>query len=203
MPQTCGIDRLCGCISRSTDTHEPRVLGSAGVLSRCDDEDRRRRVRRHADPGPVASNRERSGGGWACQSDLESLKELFALLHSHRGAFNQERTFLRMQALLFGHPFCFARRTITQALVSLVVVDIDWSAFCRLFGVAGRMDYEALSSRFLGETPASRAAPTIPTWRSSTGCSSPPLRQDGLHLLAQSPRTRFPICRHATTSSPV
>lgn len=80
------------------------------------------------------------------------LSELFRLLEAHRGAFRQRRTFLRTQALLFAHLFCFARRTITQALLTLGVVDSDWSAFYRLFSVASRIDYEALSGRFLKET---------------------------------------------------
>jgi hypothetical protein len=48
------------------------------------------------------------------------LNALRSLLLSHRDAFKQERTFLRMQAHLFGHLFCFARRTVTQAHLALV-----------------------------------------------------------------------------------
>ncbi len=82
------------------------------------------------------------------------LRELLNLLQAHRSAFKQERTFLRMQALLFGHLFSFARRTITQALVALGLTDSGWSAFYRLFGIP-RIDYELLSSgRFLEETLA-------------------------------------------------
>ncbi len=78
------------------------------------------------------------------------LFELLRLLDAHRCAFRQERTFLRMQALLFGHLFSFARHTITQALVALGLTKSDWSAFYRLFSIP-RMDYEALSSRFFEE----------------------------------------------------
>jgi hypothetical protein len=60
---------------------------------------------------------------------------------AHRAAFGQERTLLRMQALLFGHLFCFARRTITQALVALRLTKSDWSAFYRLLSVPSRIDY--------------------------------------------------------------
>ncbi len=88
------------------------------------------------------------------------LRELFALLEAHRCAFSQERTFLRMQALLFGHLFCFARRTITQALVALGLTKSDWSAFYRLFSIP-RMDYEALSGRFFEEILA-HMAPSEP-----------------------------------------
>jgi hypothetical protein len=80
------------------------------------------------------------------------LRELFALLEAHRCAFRQQRTFLRMQALLLGHLFAFARRTITQALLALGLTEGDWSAFYRLLSVAGRIDYELLSGRFFRET---------------------------------------------------
>jgi hypothetical protein len=89
------------------------------------------------------------------------LKELFALLEAHREAFKQERTFLRMRALLFGSLLCFARRTVTQALLALGLTDSDWSAFYRLFGVAGRIDYGALTGRFFKET-LGHVSPTGP-----------------------------------------
>ena len=81
------------------------------------------------------------------------LDALRRLLSAHRPAFRQERTFRRMQALLFGQLFCFARRTVTQALVALGLTEHDWSAFYRLFNEP-RIDYEALSGLFLGETLA-------------------------------------------------
>jgi hypothetical protein len=40
------------------------------------------------------------------------------LLQAHRSAFNQQRTLLRAQALLFGDLFALARHTLTQALVA-------------------------------------------------------------------------------------
>lgn len=80
------------------------------------------------------------------------LDALRRLLISHRCAFRQERVFLRAQALILGHLFAFARRTVTQALVALGLTEHDdWSAFYRLFNEP-RVDYEALSGRFLGET---------------------------------------------------
>lgn len=85
-------------------------------------------------------------------ADRPLLKELFVLLGSHRSAFRQERTFLRMRALLLGHLLCFARRTITQALLALGLTDADWSAFYRLFGVAGRIDYGSLTRTFFKHT---------------------------------------------------
>jgi len=80
------------------------------------------------------------------------LDALRALLLAHRDAFRQERTFLRAQGLILGHLFCFARRTITQALVALGLTDHDWSAFYRLFAHERRINYERLSSCFLKET---------------------------------------------------
>lgn len=44
------------------------------------------------------------------------LDALRTLLVAHRPAFRQKRTFLRAQALILGHLFAFARRTVTQAL---------------------------------------------------------------------------------------
>lgn len=54
---------------------------------------------------------------------LTALREL---VEAHRPAFRQQRTFLRMQALIFGYLFSFARRTVTQALVALGLTDHDW-----------------------------------------------------------------------------
>lgn len=79
------------------------------------------------------------------------LHELLALLLSHRSAFRQERTFGRMQALIFGYLFSFARRTVTQVLLALGLTDDDWSAFYRLFNEP-RIDYEALTGCFVSET---------------------------------------------------
>jgi hypothetical protein len=80
------------------------------------------------------------------------LDALRHLLVSHRCAFRQERTFLRAQALVFGHLFSFARRTLTQALSALGLTEHDdWSAFYRLFSIGSRIDYEALSGRFFEE----------------------------------------------------
>jgi len=79
------------------------------------------------------------------------LDALRSLLLAHRPAFRQERTFLRAQALILGHLFAFARRTITQTLLALGLTDGDWSAFYRLLS-APRMDYEILTRRFFSET---------------------------------------------------
>ncbi len=79
------------------------------------------------------------------------LAALRRLLGVHRPAFHQERTFRRMQALLLGNLFCFARRTVTQALIALGLADHDWSAYYRLFNEP-RIDYEGLTGCFLSET---------------------------------------------------
>ena len=88
------------------------------------------------------------------------LDALGHLLLCHRQAFSQERAFLRAKALILGHLFCFARRTITQALLALGLTEHDWSAFYRLFAY-GRIDYEILSRRFFKETLA-HVAPSEP-----------------------------------------
>ena len=56
-----------------------------------------------------------------------------------------------MRALLFGCLFSFARRTVTQSVVSLGLTDHDWSGFYRLF-YEPRIDYEELTARFFSET---------------------------------------------------
>lgn len=84
-------------------------------------------------------------------SSTPLVDALRTLLDAHRSAFRQQRTFLRAQALILGHLFCFARQTITQALLALGLADHDWSAFYRLFAEP-RIDYEHLSARFFRET---------------------------------------------------
>jgi len=56
-----------------------------------------------------------------------------------------------MQALILGQLFCFARRTITQALVALGLTNHDWSSFYKVFNES-RIDYEELTGCFLSET---------------------------------------------------
>lgn len=139
------------------------------------------------------------------------LGELRRLLMAHRSSFRQQRTFRRMQALIFGHLFCFARRTVTQALVALGLTDHDWSAFYRLFNEP-RIDYKTLTGCFLSETldhiPESEPYVTVvdgvqvprhsrkmpgTSWLKSP--STPPFKpgshraQRFLHLAALLPRT--------------
>ena len=79
------------------------------------------------------------------------LYALRQVLGAHRPAFEQDRPFRRMQDLVFGCLFSFARRTVTQALVAFGLTNHDWSAFYRLFNEP-RMDYEELTRCFFGET---------------------------------------------------
>ena len=79
------------------------------------------------------------------------LAALWRLLCTHRSAFRQGRPFRRAQALLLGHFFSFARRTVTQALVALGLTDHDWSGFYSLFNEP-RIDYEILTGCFFRET---------------------------------------------------
>jgi len=99
-------------------------------------------VHEHTSPSPTPPR---------SSSATPLLDALRSVLDAHRGAFLQERTFLRAKALILGHLFAFARRTITQALLALGLTDSDWSAFYRLFA-EGRIDYERLSGRFFLET---------------------------------------------------
>ncbi len=86
--------------------------------------------------------------GSAASPLLDALRDL---LRAHRPAFCQERTFRRAQALMLGHLFSFARRTVTQALFALGLTNHDWSGFYRLFNEP-RIDYEKLTGCFLRET---------------------------------------------------
>lgn len=61
------------------------------------------------------------------------LAALIGLLEAHRGAFRQERTYQRSQALLRGTLWCLGRHTLTPCLLSLGHTDADWSPFYRLF----------------------------------------------------------------------
>ena len=81
------------------------------------------------------------------------LGELRNLLEAHRPSLRQQRSFRRMEALIFGHLFSFARRTVTQALVALGLTESDWSGFYRLYNEP-RIDYEELTGCFLSETLA-------------------------------------------------
>ena len=57
------------------------------------------------------------------------LVELWRLLAAHRPAVRQARCFDRLRALVVGQLCSAARRTITQVLLTLGLIDADWSAF--------------------------------------------------------------------------
>jgi DDE superfamily endonuclease len=81
------------------------------------------------------------------------LVELWRLRAAHRPAVRQARCFDRLRALVVGHLCTAARHTITQVLLTLGLVDADWSAFYRLFSVP-RLDYGLLTQCFLQATLA-------------------------------------------------
>jgi hypothetical protein len=65
--------------------------------------------------------------------NTELLKNLFTLLEAHRGAFAQERTYVRVMGLLLAEVFVFARHTVSQLLMCLGQTEVDWSAAYRVF----------------------------------------------------------------------
>jgi len=82
-----------------------------------------------------------AAGGRAAPAVLSALLDL---LEGHRAAFRQERPFRRAQALAVGQVLALGRRTLTQCLVALGVVDADWTAFYRLLS-RPRLDYATLT----------------------------------------------------------
>jgi hypothetical protein len=79
------------------------------------------------------------------------LPVLRDLLAAHRPAFRQERPFQRLCVLVLGLIGAVSRHTLTQALVTLGLGDLDWSAAYRLFSVP-RVDYDQLTRCFLQQT---------------------------------------------------
>ena len=81
----------------------------------------------------------------------ELLKHLFELIESHRPVFKQERVYQRVVALVLAEIFAFARRTITQLIMTIGMTEQDWSAWYRLFS-AKRFNYEQASAIVFRET---------------------------------------------------
>ncbi len=79
------------------------------------------------------------------------LTKLLALVAAHRGAFGQERSYRRGVALVLGEIFAFGRHTVTQLLMTLGMVEGDWSAWYRLFSYR-RVKEAALAAQLLRET---------------------------------------------------
>ncbi len=59
--------------------------------------------------------------------------ELMILLNKCKEIYGQDRVFNRALALVMAELFAFGRHTITQLLLTLGLVDEDWSAWYRLF----------------------------------------------------------------------
>jgi hypothetical protein len=96
------------------------------------------------------------------------LCALAALVAAHRPAVRQERCFARLRALVWARLGTLSRPTMTQLLLTLGLVDADWSAFYRLFSRA-RVDYEDLTRCFLREMLA-QVPPRGRMWWPSMGC---------------------------------
>ncbi|MFC1960962.1 transposase, partial [Chloroflexota bacterium] len=81
----------------------------------------------------------------------ELIKNLRMLLLAHRGAFGQERIFMRMIGGVIGEIMTFGRHTLTQVLVALGLGADPWSAWYRLFS-RNRFDEEAVTKQLFRET---------------------------------------------------
>lgn len=79
------------------------------------------------------------------------IKELKELLQAHRGAFGQERIFMRVVGLVIGEIMTFGRHTLTQVLMSMGLAGDPWSAWYRVFS-RGRFDEEAVTKQLFRET---------------------------------------------------
>jgi hypothetical protein len=55
------------------------------------------------------------------------LTELLGLVDKCKQAYEQERVFNRALALVMAELFAFGRHTITQLLLTLGIIDEDWS----------------------------------------------------------------------------
>ena len=78
------------------------------------------------------------------------LTQVYALLEKHRSAIGQERVFARLVGLALGELLSYGRHTITQLLMTLGLLEEDWSAWYRLFSHA-RFPAEQMSAVIVGE----------------------------------------------------
>jgi hypothetical protein len=81
----------------------------------------------------------------------ELLKQLIRLLQAHRHLFRQERVFQRVAMLVVAELVVFARHTVTQLLMSVGLVEKDWSGWYRLFSHS-RFPYDQASEILFSET---------------------------------------------------
>jgi hypothetical protein len=78
-------------------------------------------------------------------------QKLFQLMESHRAAYKQERMYRQVVRMVLGEFFNFRRRTVTQGLMALGIVDGDWSGWYRLFS-CGRYGERKKARIFIRET---------------------------------------------------
>ena len=78
------------------------------------------------------------------------LTEMMGLVAKCEAVYKQKRVFNRILALVMAELFAFGRHTITQLLLTLGLVDEDWSAWYRIYS-EGRFDEEATGAVMLGE----------------------------------------------------
>lgn len=78
------------------------------------------------------------------------LNELLDLVGKCKQTYQQERVFHRALALVMAELFAFGRHTITQLLLTLGIIDEDWSAWYRLFSQQ-RFDEEKTAVSMIGE----------------------------------------------------
>lgn len=71
------------------------------------------------------------------------LTAMLSILATSKPVFGQERIFNRILALAMAELFAFGRRTITQLLLTLGLVDEDWTAWYRLFSQQRFVEEEA------------------------------------------------------------
>lgn len=81
------------------------------------------------------------------------LTQLMKLIDKCGQVYAQERVFNRILALVMAELFAFGRHTITQLLLTLGLIDEDWSAWYRLFS-QGRFDEEKTAEIMMGEMVA-------------------------------------------------
>jgi hypothetical protein len=84
-------------------------------------------------------------------TQLILIQKLFELLERHRTAFGQERVYWRVVGMVLGEIFNLGRHTVTQGLMSLGIIDGDWSGWYRLFS-KGRYEERKAAEIFLRET---------------------------------------------------
>lgn len=78
------------------------------------------------------------------------LTELVGVVAKCEAVYRQKRVFNRVFALVMAELFAFGRHTITQLMLTLGLVDEDWSAWYRIYS-EDRFDEEATGVVMLGE----------------------------------------------------